>query len=282
MATTFERLIGGIDFGEGPRWHNGVLWYSDFYQRAIYTVNMVGERAAIHIDLDDQPSGLGWLPDGSLIFVAMLTRKVMRVVGGEIVEHADLSALATGSCNDMVVDASGNAYVGNFGFDLDAGEEFVPADLALVRPDGTVSVAADTMAFPNGSVITPDGGTLIVGETFGGGYTAFTIGDDGTLSGRRRWAETPGMAPDGCTLDAEGGIWFADAIGSQVVRVLEGGEITDRLDLPMNTYATTLGGDDGRTLFVLCAPDSSSSVVAGKAGGVIFTTSVDVAHAGRP
>ena len=180
------------------------------------------------------------------------------------------------------MDADGNAYVGNFGFDFEGGGPFSTADLALVRADGTVEVAATGLRFPNGSVITPDGATLIVGESFGGGYEAFTIAGDATLGERRRWADVPGMAPDGCTLDADGAIWFADALGSQVVRVREGGEVTHRVPTPMPTYACALGGDDGRTLFVLCAPATHPTEVAGKGAGAIFTTPVDVPHAGLP
>jgi sugar lactone lactonase YvrE len=182
----------------------------------------------------------------------------------------------------MVVDAAGNAYVGSFGFDLDSGDAFAPTDLILVRADGSVSIAAQDLAFPNGSVITPDGTTLIVGESFGWGYVAFTIGEDATLSDRRRWADTPAMAPDGCALDAESGIWFADAAGSQVVRVLEGGQITHRIETPMPTFACALGGERGTTLFALCATDSNPTAVAGTGSGVIVTTEVAVPGAEPP
>ena len=220
--STLELVIDGVDFGEGPRWHDGKLWYSDFYQRSIYTVDTAGKRLAVHEGLDDQPSGLGWLPDGSLLVVAMTSRKVLREVDGVLVEHADLSGIATGHCNDMIVDSRGNAYVGNFGFDLANEASFAPAQLALVRPDGSVSVAAPDLAFPNGMVIPPGGDTLIVGQTFGGDYLAFDIGADGGLTNRRQWAQIDRTAPDGCTLDVDGGIWFADAIGSQLVRVVAG------------------------------------------------------------
>ena len=279
-----ELLVDGVDFGEGPRWHDGRLWYADFHQRAIYAVSMDGQRAAVHGGLGDRPSGLGWLPDGRLLVVSMEERKVLRDdAGGEgLVEHADLSGVATGLCNDMVVAADGTAYVGNFGFDYEHGGRFSTADLALVRPDGSVSVAASGLRFPNGSVITPDGRTLIVGESFGAGYEAFTIASDGTLTDRRRWADVPGMAPDGCTLDESGAIWFADALGSQVVRVREGGEVVDRIPTPMPTFACALGGDDGRSLFVLCAPSSRPDEVAGAGAGRVLVGRVDVPHAGLP
>jgi sugar lactone lactonase YvrE len=280
---TWELLVDGVDFGEGPRWHDGRLWYSDFYQRAILSVGPDGDRRIEHGDLQDRPSGLGWMPDGSLLVVFMTRRMLMRVGhDGTFHVHADLDRVAEWHCNDMVVAADGTAYVGNFGFDLEARASFVPATLALVRPDGTVEAAATDMRFPNGSVITPDGDTLIVGQSFGGNYVAFTIGDDATLSERREWAAVPGTAPDGCTMDAAGGIWFADAIGSQIVRVEEGGNVTHRVPTPQPTFACALGGDDGRTLYALCAPGSHPDEVAGRAAGSILQMRVEHPHAGRP
>jgi len=277
-----ERLVGDVDFGEGPRWRDGKLWYCDFFQRAIYTVTPDGVRSAVHTGLPDQTSGLGWLPDGRMLVVSMREQKVLRDEGGTLVEHANLSTIAGGLCNDMVVDERGNAYVGNFGYDYYGGAEFRPADLALVRPDGSVEVAAGGLRFPNGSVITPDGSTLIVGESFGGSYQAFDIRDDARLGPARSWAHVEGTAPDGCTLDAQGGIWFSDAYGSQVVRVLEGGDVTHRVPTPMGTYACALGGEDGRTLFILCAAGTHEQDVAGRGAGAIFTLRVDVPHAGLP
>lgn len=282
-----EILIDGLDFGEGPRWHDGRLWYSDFYQHRVSAVTVDGERETM-LELDDHPSGLGWLPDGRLLVVSMQQRKVLRVeIDGSIVEHADLSGVATGRCNDMVVAANGNAYVGNFGFDVwargpETARKVQNAALALVRPDGSVEVAADDLAFPNGSVITPDGDTLIVGESLGRRFTAFGIGADGALGNRRVWAELPGISPDGCTLDAEGAIWVANATGTDVARVLEGGEITDRVDVGQPTFACALGGDDGRTLFLVSADASNEPDVAGKGTGVIRSMRVAVPHAGLP
>lgn len=278
----WELLVGGLDFGEGPRWHEDRLWYSDFYQAAIYAVSADGDRETIHSGLPDRPSGLGWMPDGTLLVVSMTDRKVLRDENGTLVEHSDLSELAGWYCNDMVVDAAGNAYVGNFGFDIESDAEPGPAALVLVRADGSAEVAAEGVRFPNGSVITPDGRTLIVGETYGAGYEAWDIRDDATLTNRRRWADIPDTAPDGCTMDTEGGIWFADARGSQILRVLEGGEVTDRVPAPQRVFACTLGGPDGRTLFALTAPGSRPEEVAGKAEGSILQMRVEHPHAGRP
>jgi sugar lactone lactonase YvrE len=275
-------LLGGIDFGEGPRWHDGRLWFSDFHQHTVSSVGDDGDRR-IELELDDSPSGLGWLPDGRLLVVAMESRRVMRVEpDGSVVVHADLSSIATGRCNDMVVAADGTAYVGNFGFDYTVGESMRPAALARVTPTGDVSVAADGLEFPNGTVITPDGRTLIVGETFGKRATAFSVADDGTLHDRRVWAELGDVLPDGCTLDADGAIWFADARGTAVVRVKEGGEVTDRVETGQHTYACALGGDDGRTLYVVCADSARESDVVGTSTGTIRTVRVAVPHAGLP
>ena len=274
---TWELVIDGINFGEGPRWHDGRFWFSDFHQ---HTISSIGDDGVRRTEVDypsDRPSGLGWLPDGRLLFVSMLDRKLMRVESdGSIVEHADLSGIATGNCNDMVVDRSGNAYVGNFGFDMEGGADFATAKLALVRPDGTVEVAAEEMRFPNGSVITNDGSTLIVGESFGGRYMAYDIAADATLSNTRVWAEIAGTAPDGCTMDAEGAIWFSDAIGKQVVRVREGGEVTHTIPTGDNTYACMLGGAAGDQLYVLTCEDSSPEVSAASATGTLIVMTVDV------
>ena len=275
-----KHLIGGIDFGEGPRWHNGRLWYSDFHQKTVYSVDLNGERN-VEFTLDDQPSGLGWMPDGSMLVVSMINRQVLRVSSDGVSVHADLSKLATWHCNDMVVSSSGHAYVGNFGFDLDGRAEFCKTVMVHVTPEGDVSVGADGLSFPNGSVITPDEKTLIVGETLGGCYTSFSINEDGSLSDPSLWAEVPGMFPDGCTMDAEETIWFADASTPRVVRVAKGGKILDEVETPQVPFACMLGGEDGKTLFILTA-DSSGPNQAGSGSGNIWTHNVDVAKAGLP
>lgn len=283
-------VIDGIDFGEGPRWRDGRLWFSDFYQQTISTVEIHPDGSGtrhVELEYDGRPSGLGWLPDGRLLFVSMLDRKVMRrELNGEVVEHADLSAVAAGHTNDMVVAEDGTAYVGNFGFDFEAGDSVKTTTLAIVRPDGSVTADTRELLFPNGAVISDSGNTLIVGETFGAQYTAFTIADDGSLTEPRVWANVEGTAPDGCTLDAEHRIWFSDAAGRQVVRVGGSGTMSDmstiRLGTPNNTYACMLGGNDGTTLFVLTCDDANPDVAAGSATGAIYSTQVDSPRAGRP
>jgi sugar lactone lactonase YvrE len=236
----------------------------------------------VELELDDRPSGLGWLPDGRLLVVSMHRRAVLRRESdGTLVTHADLSAVATGDTNDMVVAADGTAYVGNFGSDLLGGEPLKPASLAIVSAGGRISTAAKPLLFPNGSVITPDGGTLIVGETLAAHYRAFTIQDDGSLGDDWIWAEVAGRSPDGCVLDAEGAIWFADASRGEVVRVREGGEITDVIATPDHAYACTLGGTDGRRLFVLTCPSPPMPDLA-PGSGRLWSAEVEVPHAGRP
>ena len=276
-----DLLLDGLDFGEGPRWRDGQLWYSDFFQHRVFTVTTGGRRETV-LDLgEEQPSGLGWLPDGDLLIVGMLGRRILRYDGTGVRVHAELGHIATSHCNDMVVDHQGNAYVGNFGFDYGTGQAPVGAALALVRPDGSTLAVAEDLQFPNGAVITPDGTTLVVGETFASRYTAFTIGADGTLSDRRTWAEVPGRMPDGCCLDTAGGIWFADAIRTEVIRVVEGGEITDAIEVPQRAFACMLGGNEGTTLFVITAPsDPQGGLSPGQ--GAVWSVEVDSQHAGLP
>jgi sugar lactone lactonase YvrE len=280
-VTEPQLLLDGFAFGEGLRWHEGRLWFSDFFMHRVCTVDLDGNLEVV-VELDDQPSGLGWLPDGRLLVVAMLGRSVLRLEpDGTLVTHADLTGVATSDANDMVVAADGTAYVGNFGSALLSGEAPRPADLAVVHPDGTVEVAARALDFPNGSVITPDGRTLIVGESMGHRYRAFEIASDGSLDEGRVWADLGDLSPDGCSMDADEGIWFANAFTNQVIRTREGGEITDRLVIQDLAFACALGGDDGRTLFMATA-DGNVFKDHAMRSGKIWTTRVDVPHAGWP
>jgi sugar lactone lactonase YvrE len=218
-----------------------------------------------------------------MLIVSMLDRRVLRLEGDTLVEHADLSALATGECNDMVVDSAGRAYVGNFGFDMYGGENPRDACIARVDPDGTTSVAADGLAFPNGTVITPDGGTLIVGESYGGRLTAFTIGRDGTLHDRRGFAQLVGAVPDGICLDAEGAVWVACPITGRVLRVQDGGNVLDEIKTVGDfAYACMLGGDDRRTLYICTAAGSEPKETRIQKAGRIEAVEVDVPGAGLP
>jgi sugar lactone lactonase YvrE len=285
-------LATGIYFGEGPRWRDGRLWFSDFLAHTVSSVSLAGD-VRVEVEIDDQPSGLGWMPDGSLLIVSMTKRHVLRRhPDGQIGLHADLSHIATFHCNDMVVDAQGRAYVGNFGFDLNAemaarGFESVVADhatarLARIDSDGAVQVAAEDIHFPNGSVITPDGRTLIIGETLGGCLTAFDIGADGGLSNRRVWASTLPRLPDGICLDAEGAVWIANPGAPECVRIAQGGEVLDVIQTGQPCYACALGGDDGRSLFMLTAPALEGGEDDGTPKGRLLVTQAPAPHAGWP
>jgi sugar lactone lactonase YvrE len=292
-------LLEGGAFFEGPRWRDGRWWVSDFYRGTVSAVTPAGAEEIV-LEVPEQPSGLGWMPDGSLLVVSRKDfRLLRRAPEGEVSEHADLSALAEGHLNDMVVDAQGRAYVGNFGFDLMAGADPAPTHLIRVDPDGAVAVAAEDLWFPNGTVLTGDGRTLIVGETFSSRYTSFTVAGDGTLGDRAVWGQIEPepsfesfertlaelrFAPDGCALDAEGCIWSADAVGGRVARLAPGGEIVDEVRGPegLGVFACMLGGEDGRTLLICAAPDFLEHRRMDKREAVLLTTTVDVPHAGLP
>lgn len=262
-------FIPGLSFPEDPRWHDGQLWFSDFGHRLVRKADASGALTEV-VRVEASPSGLGWLPDGTLLVVSMGDRRLLRArADGSLTTHADLASFAPQPCNDMAVSASGNAYVGHMGFDLFARPPKVaPASLLLVRPDGSASVAADELLLPNGTVITPDGRTLIVAETVGRRLTAFTIADDGSLGERRLFAALPGRSPDGIALDAEGAIWVADAASNECVRVREGGTITDVVTATQRCFACALGGPDGRTLFLCTAAGFSAEVLARNTGAI--------------
>jgi sugar lactone lactonase YvrE len=277
-----KRLAEGFGFVEGPRWHGDRLFFSDMGTKQVLTVDLDGTVEEVAV-IDARPSGIGWLPDGRMLVVSMNDKRVVRgEPDGSIVTHADLSALAAAPCNDMVVDARGNAYVGNPGYDMRNPPSPLPAaQVVLVRADGSAQVVDDQVLFPNGSVVTADGSTLVVAETMGRRLTAFDIGGDGTLSNRRVYADMPGRSPDGIAIDADGAVWVADASGNACVRVREGGEITDVVDTGRGCFACALGGPDRRTLFLLTGEGFSGEAMR-KRTGAIETVEVDVPGAGWP
>ena len=275
-----ETLIDGLRFPEGPRWHEGRLWFSDMHSQQVLAVDLDGSAEVI-VHVPQDPSGLGWLPDGRLLVVSMRDRRLLRLDPEGLVELADLSNLASCHCNDMVVDDHGRAYVGNFGFDLHGGEKPASANLLLVEPDGRTRVAAEDLNFPNGTVITPDGKTLIVGESFGARLTAFDVEADGSLSGRREWARLEGAVPDGICLDAEGAVWIASPVSGACLRVREGGEITDKIEVEHEAFACMLGGPERRTLFICTAAASDPKETESRTGR-IERVEVDVPGAGLP
>lgn len=294
MTRAVRRLAEGIYFGEGPRWHQGRLWFSDFYAHRICSVSLDGDMRT-ELELEGRSSGLGWMPDGSLLVVRMELRQVWRRwPDGRFELHADLTNHSAHLCNDMVVDGVGRAYVGNFGFDLDAeiharGPESVIADhprtcLALVQADGSVSDAApgERFSFPNGMVISPDDSTLIVGETLGGRLTALDIGADGTLSNRREWAPTWPRIPDGICLDASSAIWIANPLAPECALIAPGGEVLDVIETGLPCYACMLGGPQGKHLFMLVAPSSDADTAAKAPLGKVLVVEAAVSRAGRP
>jgi sugar lactone lactonase YvrE len=282
LARMLRTLASGFGFVEGPRWHGGRLYVSDMGARRVLALGLDGDAEEVCV-VEERPSGLGWLPDGRMLVVSMGDRRVLRLEpGGDLVEHADLSSLASAPCNDMVVDGRGNAYVGNPGYDMRNPPDPLPtAELVLVRPDGSAEVVDRSLRFPNGPAVTPDGRTLIVAETMAARLSAFDIADDGTLGDRRTYADLPGRSPDGIALDAEGAVWVADATGGACVRVREGGKVTDVVDTGRGCFACALGGPDRRTLFLLTGDGFTGEAIRRRTGA-IEAVEVDVPGAGIP
>jgi sugar lactone lactonase YvrE len=284
-------IASGFHFPEGPRWHDGALWFSDMHGYAVLRATLDGEVTTVTKFPDDRPSGLGWLADGRLLFVAMESQRLMRIEPDESVAvHADLSSLARGSLNDMIVAADGTAYVGDMGMRLfrESGQPRPPGQTIRVTPDGEASCAADDLQAPNGHVLTDDGRTLIVAESAASRLTAFDVRDDGTLDHRRTFAElAPAGAmtapPDGICLDAEGAVWAAELLGHRVLRLREGGKVSDSIELDDGVaVACVLGGEDRRTLLMCVADDFRHEVVTARRSGRIEACEVAVPGAGRP
>ena len=290
MDRKLTTLMDGLTFGEGPRWYRDKFYFSDFYSHKVYALDLEGNYEVI-VEVPNQPSGLGWMPDGTMLIVSMKDRKLLSFKENLLEERADLSQLAGFHCNDMVVDKTGNAYIGNFGFNTYKGEEIKSTNLILVKPNEEPAIAADNLLFPNGTVITPDNKTLIVGETYAARLTAFDKVEDGSLTNRRVWAdlkenakEGPVPLPDGICLDEEGAIWVASPSTSEVIRVHEGGMISERIPVETNAFACMLGGEDRRTLFICTSngsgvdPDAALREKSGK----IEIIEVEVPGVGRP
>ena len=276
-----EPLLQGLVFPEGPRWHDGKLWFSDMHAHQVRTVDLSGQAEDV-VEVPTWPSGLGWLPDNSLLIVSMTDRKILRHVTRKLEVHADISHLASYYCNDMVVDGNGRAYVGNFGFDLFAGSAQKSAELVLVEQDGTARIAATGLDFPNGSVITPDRRTLIVGESLGHRLTAFHIEEDGSLINQSVWAELADAVPDGIALDAENGLWVASPLTRELLYVEQGGRLAERIKCDSMPIACALGGVARKTLFVLLAESINPDECRAKESARIDVMEVAVAGAGWP
>jgi sugar lactone lactonase YvrE len=280
MTTPLQVLLDDLAFPEGPRWHDGQLWFSDMHDHRVVKVTEEGQAQTV-VEVPGQPSGLGWWPDGTLLVVSMTDRRLLRVDGDHLVEVADLTDLAPFHCNDMVVDGKGRAYIGNFGFDLDAGEEPTGTTLVCVERDGDAWVVVEQMLFPNGIVVTPDGSTLIVAESFGQRLSAYDIDDDGSLANPRIWADLRPNVPDGICLDAEGAVWVADPVNRGVMRVKQGTGAIDWISTgDTRAIACVLGGADGRTLYICTSRSTNAQKCIKERAGRIETMRVEVPYAG--
>ncbi len=281
MDTTTDIVLDGLTFPECPRWHEGRLWFSDVHAHRIIALAPDGKAETI-AETGLQNAGLGWRPDGTLLVVSMVERRLTKLAGSRLETVADLSGFEDVQLNDMCVDKSGRSYIGGFGFDINLGHAAKPAALLSVGTAGQASVAADNLMFPNGIVITDDGRTLIVAETAARRLTAFDVGQDGALSGRREFASLD-VFPDGICLDAEGAVWVASPVTGECVRVREGGEVTVRVKARANgVYACMLGGDDRGTLFLCTANTTGEEISRGVSTGWIESVRADVPGAGLP
>ena len=304
-----KKLTGGLYFGEGPRWHENKLWFSDFYSHKVMTLDENNSLETV-CEVPSQPSGLGWLPNGDLLIVSMLDRKILRFSEGSISVHADLSEYVAHKCNDMVVGRDGTAYVGNFGMG-DAGESLNSTHLMIVKSDGTVLKGPDNLLFPNGTVITEDGKKLIIAETLGAKLTSFDIEDNGELTNRKLWARTSPLfslliikflssmgfdlskvdfskysknlhVPDGICLDEKNGIWIASPTTKAVVRIEKGGNITNTINTPKGAFACMLGGKERKTLYVIISNSSDPEEAQASPEGEIHSIEVEIPGVGKP
>src|SRR5436309_12067836 len=247
-------LLTGLAFGESPRWHDGRLWVADWGAREILAVDREGPREVIvKVTFPSFPLCFDWLPDGRLLLVSPREGRLLRLEpGGELLTHADLNSLSQQGhpWNEIVIDGRGNAYLNNQGFNFPGGQ-FAPGTIALLTPDGAARPVADGIAMPNGMAVTPDNSTLIVAESYGKRLTAFDIAADGSLSGRRAWADLGDGVPDGICLDAEDAVWYGDVPNKRCVRVREGGEVLQTVELDRGCFACALGGPNRSTLFMM-------------------------------
>lgn len=284
MTPQWRIVCEGLRFPESPRWHDGALWFAEKRAGMVRRVGVDGEMSDV-VEVPGQPGGLGWASDGSLLVVSMAERRLLRLVDGALDPVVDLGALTVGRCNDMVVDEAGRAYVGHFGYDLLAGQGPAPASLVLVTPDGEARTVADELHFPNGAVVTADGRTLVVAESAANRLTAFSVEADGGLARRRVFADLGETVPDGVCLDASGAVWVADPLHGQVVRVTDGGEVLERIPVGEEgegAFACTLGGSDGRTLFVCVYTEEASVDPEAPPVGRILASEVDEPAGGSP
>jgi len=277
-----QTLMTGLTLGESPRWHDDRLWFSDWGAQEIIAVAIDGKSEVI-VRVPTFPFCIDWLPDRRLLIVAGGDARLLRrEPDGSLVTHADLTGLSDKPWNEIVVDGRGNIYLNSIGFDFPDGQ-FAPGIIALVTPDGSVRQVADGVAFPNGMAVTPDNSTLILAESYGNRLTAFNIAADGSLSNRREWAYLDDGVPDGICLDAEGAIWYGDVPNKRCVRVREGGQVLQTIDLDRGCFACMLGGVDKRTLFMIANEwGGPESMTDGQPAGQVLTAEAPAPGAGWP
>jgi sugar lactone lactonase YvrE len=274
-------LLDGVAFPESPRWHDGRLWFSDWMAHQVIALDENGANEVI-VDVEAFPFSIDWVPDGRMLITA--GQGLLRLEpDGSLATHADLSGLTEFGLNEIVVDERGYVYVNGPGFDMMGGGEFAPGIVALLRPDGAAEVVADGVSFPNGMAVTPDGSTLIVADSYANELTGFDIGSDGRLSNRRPWADLGEDNPDGICIDAEGAAWYADVPHRHCVRVAEGGEVLQTVDVDRGCFACMLGGRDGRTLLIAAREwNGPEQIGTGPRTGQILSIDAPAAHAGHP
>ena len=276
-------LMDGLVFGEQPRWHDDRLWFSDWGTQEVIAVDLDGNREVV-LRGRSFPLCVDWLPDGRLLVVSAREGLLLRQEpDGSLETHGNLGSVSDPpAANELVVDARGNAYVNGGGFDLMAGADFAPGIVALVAPEGSARRVADGLAFPNGMLIMPDDRTLIVAESYAKRLTAFDIATDGSLSNRRVWAELGDGVPDGICADAEDAVWYADVPNQQCVRVREGGEVLQKIELNRGCFACALGGPDRATLFMIANEWSGPANMLQGRRTQVLTARAPAPGAGRP
>jgi sugar lactone lactonase YvrE len=285
-VTELQTLMTDIAFGESPRWHDDRLWFADWGAQQVIAVDLDGaSEVMVQVDFPSFPMCIDWLPDGRLLIVSGRDGLLLRrEPDGALVTHADLSTLAGKAhpWNEIVVDGRGNTYVNNQGFDFPGGE-FAPGTIALLTPDGVARQVADGIAFPNGMAVTPDNATLICAESYGKRLTAFDIDADGGLSNQRVWADLGDGVPDGICVDAEGAVWYADVPNKRCVRVAEGGEVLQTIELDRGGFSCALGGRDRRTLFIVAQEwGGTAKMRGGPRTGEVLTVETAIPGAGWP
>jgi sugar lactone lactonase YvrE len=276
-----QTLIDGLAFGESPRWHADRLWFSNWVAQEVVAVDLEGRsEVMLRVPFETFPFSIDWLPDGRLLMVSTSDRPLLRMEpDGSLVAHAEVGR----GWNEIVVDGRGNAYVNGAGFDPRSGDEVKPGVVALVAPDGSTPQVADGFGFPNGMVVTPDNATLIVAESHGRKLTAFDIAADGGLSNRRVWADLGDGVPDGICLDADGAVWYADVPNKRCVRVRQGGEVLQTVDVDRGCFACMLGGPEDRTLFIMAAEwRGMANMTDGSRTGLVLTAPTPAPGAGWP